>query len=172
MSRSQLGRMERGERASVGLVEVAAALAVVGMDLSARAYPAGTPQRDRAHARLLERLRVLLPPELGWRAEVPFPNAGDLRSWDAMVKPGDVRVAIEAETRASDCQELQRRMSQKRRDGGCDRLLLLFADTRANRAFVQDNRAALLIDFPVTGTAALRALVAGRDPGGDAIVLR
>jgi hypothetical protein len=163
--------MERGERASVGLVELSTALAVVGMQLFARTYPIGTPQHDRPHARLLDRLHVRVPDESGWRSEVPFPNPGDLRSWDAIVKPAGVRIAIEAETRLTDCQELQRRMTQKQRDGGCDRLILPVSDTRPNRAFLRDNRRTLRTDFPVSGSVAPRALEHGRDPGGDAIIV-
>lgn len=98
LSHSAISRLERGNLLSVGIREVSTALAVVGLELSTRVYPAGRPHRDRAHAGLLERLRLRLPSDIGWRAEVPFPDSGDLRAWDAMVRPMRLRVAIEAET--------------------------------------------------------------------------
>jgi hypothetical protein len=171
MSYSALGRIERGDRRSVGLIEVSTALAVVGLELSARVYPTGRPHRDRAHHQLLERLRARLPPGIDWRVEVPFPDYRDLRAWDAVVRPGGVLVAIEAETRPRDGQELERRLQQKRRDGGVDRLILLLADTRSNRLFARDFGPSLGHDFPVLGSLALTRLAAGLDPGGDSIIL-
>ena len=143
----------------------------MGLDLWTRAYSVAEPQRDAAHARLLERLRSRLPVGLDWWTEVPFPNAGDLRSWDGMVRPQGLRVAVEAETRPGDGQELQRRMARKRRDGEVDRLILLLADTRWNCLLVREYQGQWAADFPVPGRRALRALERGLDPGGDAIIL-
>src|ERR1035437_1868368 len=42
-SRSQVGRIEDGQAARVSVLEIARLLAVVGLELSARAYPAGPP---------------------------------------------------------------------------------------------------------------------------------
>jgi hypothetical protein len=166
-----LSRIERGRRTTLDIIQIATALAVVGLDLSARCYSSGRGHRDAAHARLLARLRRLVPDQLGWQAEVPLPGYGELRSWDAMVFPSGTRVAIEAETRVRDGQELQLRLSRKRRDDGVDRLVLLLADTRANRAFVREFEDSLRAAFPVSASAALRALQRGEDPGGDAIIL-
>lgn len=81
------------------------------------------------------------------------------------------RVGVEAETRPRDLQELLRRARLKQRDGRLERLLLLLADTRANRALVGGAGDTLGSDFPVEGRVALRALAEGRLPAGDAIVL-
>jgi transcriptional regulator with XRE-family HTH domain len=171
MSKSALSRIERGKRSTLGVVQLATALAVVGRDLSARCYPSGASHLDVAHARLLARLRKRLPDHLDWRSEVPLPGFDELRSWDAMIFPAARRVAIDAETRVRDGQELQRRLNVKRRDDQLDRLVLLLADTRANRLFVRDYAESLRDSFPVPGAVALRALEAGKDPGGDAIIL-
>ena len=101
---------------------------------------------------------------------MPLPGYGELRTWDAMVLPAGKRVAIEAETRVRDGQELQRRLNVKRRNGRVDRLILLLANTRANRAFLPDP-GSLRDPFPVSGPVALRALERGEDPGGDAIIM-
>jgi transcriptional regulator with XRE-family HTH domain len=170
MSHAAVGRIERGVTTRVNLITWATLLAVVGLDLSARAYPHGTAHRDSVHAALLETLHERLPTGALWATEVPLPNPGDLRSWDAITRVGRLRIGIEAETRARDGQELQRRLALKRRDGAVDRLILLLADTRSNRAFMREFARGLTADFPVSGRYALAALARGADPG-DAVIL-
>lgn len=164
-------RIERGTAQSASLIELARALAVVGLDLHARAYPGGSVVRDQAHLSLLERFRGCLGPGITWRTEVPLPNSGDRRSWDALVGVAEVRIGVEAETRAGDAQALQRRLGAKRRDGGVDAVILVLADTRHNRAFLRAAGPGFSADFPVDGRVALERLAAGRDPGGSAIIL-
>ena len=168
---------------------------VVGLDLTVRTYPGGSVLRDAGHRALLERLRAAISPALGWRTEVPLPNPGDQRAWDAMivghVRPQasvtrqtgiagsdrtdpsvrPFRIGVEAETHPRDMQALQRRLALKRRDGGVDHVVLVLAATRGNRGFLREARSALLPDFPVPGRVAVRALSAGLDPGGSAIVM-
>ncbi|MEO7119195.1 MAG: helix-turn-helix transcriptional regulator [Candidatus Limnocylindrales bacterium] len=171
MSAAAVGRLERDAIADPGIFSVAKLLSIVGLELRMRAYPRGSPRRDRAHATLLERLRVRLHASFEWRTEVPFPNVSDPRSWDAMARLPQVRIGIEGETRGRDGQELHRRMAAKRRDGGVDRMVLLLADTRSSRLFLREIAQEFRHDFPVPGRAAVRALAEGRDPGGDAIIL-
>jgi transcriptional regulator with XRE-family HTH domain len=171
MSASAWSRLERGTARTLPVVDLARALAAVGLDVHVRAYPGGRPVRDQAHLDLLERLRRRLGDGVGWRTEVPLPNPGDRRAWDAMIRVAQVRVGVEAETRGRDAQELQRRLSLKRRDGGADHLILLLADTRHNRGFLRAAGEGLRADFPVPGEVALERLAAGGDPGGSAIIL-
>src|SRR4029450_9470554 len=110
-----------------------AVAAVLGLELSIRAYPAGDPIRDLAHARLLERLHRDLHPSLRWHTEGPFPTPGDLRAWDAVTGRDHWRLGIEAETVIDDTQALDRKIALKVRDGGVDRVLLLVTDTPRNR---------------------------------------
>jgi len=146
-------------------------LAVVGLDPSVHTYPGGRPLRDSGHLQLLDRLRIRLGSAIRWRTEVPFPNAGDRRAWDALLLVGRTRIGVEAETRVRDAQELQRRLLLKQRDGGVDHLLLLLGNTRNNRLFLRTCGEGFLASFPVSGSDALERLAAGRDPGGNAIVL-
>ena len=171
MSASTWSRLERGMATRVAVVDLARALAVVGLDLHLRAYLGGAPLRDAPHAELLERLRSRLGSGARWNTEVPLPGSGDRRAWDALIIVSGVRVGVEAETRVRDTQALQRRLSLKRRDGGVDHVVLLLADSRHNRVFVRDAPPGFLVDFPVSGRAALRKLERGEDPGGSAIVL-
>ncbi len=170
-SNSAWSRIERGESPKLPLLDLALAAAVVGLDLNVRAYPGGSPVRDRAHLALLERLRALLEPTVGWRTEVALPNPGDRRAWDALVSLPSMRIGVEAETKVRDAQELQRRLSLKRRDGGVDHLILLLANTRHNRAFLRMAGRGFLADFPVPGATALARLSAAEDPLGSSIVL-
>jgi transcriptional regulator with XRE-family HTH domain len=169
-SKSSWSRIERGEALHVPLVDLARALAVVGLDFHVRSYPGGPPVRDAAHLQLLERLRTRLGPGVRWRTEVPLPAAGDRRAWDALILAREISVGVEAETRAGDAQGLQRRVALKRRDGGVDHVLLL-ADTRHHRIFLKACGEGFLADFPIAGRVALSRLAEGVDPGGSAIVL-
>ena len=144
---------------------------MVGLDLNVRFYPGGSPLRDAAHIALLERFRLQLSPELTFRTEVPLPGPGDQRAWDGMVFGSGDPVGVEAETRLSDVQALERRIALKVRDGGVSRVILVVAATRGNRRALREAASSLEIAFPVPGRVAIQALAVRRDPGGSAIVL-
>jgi transcriptional regulator with XRE-family HTH domain len=171
LSAAQVCRIERGLSPDVSIAVLCRLLAVVGLELSARAYPSGEPIRDGAHVALLGRFRRRLHRSLGWRTEVPLPGAADLRAWDGQVTGGGWRVGVEAETRPTDLQALQRRLSLKLRDGGVDALLLVLSDTRHNRDLLRAHGDELVQRFPVPGRRAMELLAAGVDPGGSSIVL-
>jgi hypothetical protein len=144
--------------------------AVVGLRIGLRAYPGGDPLRDAAHARLLERFRRRLHPALGWRTEVPLPNAGDPRAWDAVVTGDGWRDGIEAETGVDDAQALERRAQLKQRDGGLDHVILVISDTKRNRQALGTAPSAFAA-FPLRTRQVLGALATGRHPGASGIVL-
>jgi transcriptional regulator with XRE-family HTH domain len=134
VTRGWVSKVELGNVTDIGVRTLAVLAAVVGLDLRVRAYPGGAPYRDEGHRAPLARFRALLPAGAPWRTEVPLPIAGDQRAWDAMTTLWSLRVGIEAEMRPSDLQALQRKLALKVRDGGVDRLILVLADTKANRA--------------------------------------
>src|SRR2546425_5771136 len=126
-SHARIGRFERGDVEYPDLEFLGAYCAVLGLDLSLRAYPAGDPIRDRAQLALLERLRKRLHPSLRWRTEVPLPIERDLRAWDAEIRgpqSGRWRALVEAETRVADGQALERRLTLKLRDDPDGHLIL------------------------------------------------
>jgi transcriptional regulator with XRE-family HTH domain len=173
-SHQQLLRFEHGDLDRLSMTELGAWCAIVGLDLSFKAYPAGDPIRDRAQLALLERLRTRLHPDLRWRTEVPLPIEGDLRAWDAEIRgrePVAWRVRVEAETRISDGQALERRLALKLRDDPEGHLILLVADTRANRRALVALSPGLRDLVPLGPRGMLTALAAGRDPGGSGIVI-
>jgi hypothetical protein len=111
---------------------------------------------------------------LQWRVEVGLPIPGDLRAWDAEIRgfiPRPWRARIEAETRISDGQALERKLARKLRDDPGGSLILLVADTRLNREAIASLRPGLRGVFPVPARSVLRALRAGVEPAGNAIVL-
>ena len=171
LSHATWSRIERGAAPGLSVVDLARSLSVVGLDLHFRAYPGGSVLRDDAHVRLLERLRACLGPGARWATEVPLPNPGDRRAWDALITIDDTRIGVEAETRARDSQELQRRVQSKRRDGGVDHVILLLARTRHNRAFLRAAGDGFCSAFPLDTRTALTRLAVPSDIGGSAIVL-
>jgi transcriptional regulator with XRE-family HTH domain len=171
MDHSKVGRIERGRDLAVAVPDLAALTAILGLDLRLDTYPAATAHRDRGHAKLVDRFRACLHPSWEFRTEVPLPNPGDLRSWDGLIRGAGVRIGIEAETAPRDGQELQRRLAAKRRDGGVDHVVLVFADTRGNRAFLRDYRAQLETSLPLPSRTLLRALRDGQDPRDSGILV-
>ena len=165
-------RLWRFERRMVDLLlgDLAAVCQVLGLDLAVRAYPAGDPLRDAAHARLLERLRGHLHPDLGWSTEVPLPGDRDLRCWDGMIRGRGWRLPVEAETVVTDLQALERKLALKVRDGGTDHVLLAVADTRRNRRSLASAPAAFA-SLPLRSGQVLRRLRDGEDPGASGLVI-
>jgi transcriptional regulator with XRE-family HTH domain len=133
LSRAAVARYESGTYRPVTVLDSARLLRILGLELRLGAYPVGTSMRDAGHAKLVGRLLAHCNPPLVYAADVPLPNPGDMRAWDILLKLDGRRVAIEAETRLHDLQELVRRLLTKRRDGRVDGLVLAAADTRHNR---------------------------------------
>jgi transcriptional regulator with XRE-family HTH domain len=170
ISPAELSRIELAQAEWVSVVVLARICAVVGLDLSARAYPGARPLRDSRHAALLSRFHARIHAAVGWSMEVPLPNPGDQRAWDGMIRGSGWRYGVEAEISPIDGQALLRRLTLKQRDGGVDGVILLLPDTRQARDFRREFASLLATDFPVSGIA-LRRLAAGLDPGGNAIVV-
>ena len=169
ISQSMLSEIERGLHLRVDAMTLYRVAAVVGLDLSFRAYPGGSPIRDKAHTELLERFRNAISALWSWAVEVPLPMRGDGRAWDRTIRNGEVVIGVEGETRLTDAQELTRRLLLKKRDGGIDRIVLVMPNSAWCRQF--SARPELVATFPVPSRVALAALREGRDPGGDAVVL-
>jgi transcriptional regulator with XRE-family HTH domain len=173
LSRSQVARIELAQLRHVALEDLVSVSVVLGLDLSLRAFPGGAPLRDVAHLALLERLRAIVHPGLRWAVEVPVVSLdhGDRRAWDAMIQGDRWRIAVEAETRLRDAQDVERRVALKMRDGRVDQAILLLADTRWNRHVLRAAGPSLTGQFPLIASAVLAALRTGRDPGASGIVL-
>lgn len=177
LSRSQLSRIERSLAPSATVVQLVRIGAVVGLDVLVRAYPGADPLRDVGQIRLLDRFRRRLPANLTFRTEVPLPIIGDQRAWDGWIdgltggSSSTKGLAVEAETRIADFQAQSRRLALKMRDGGVDHVLMVVADTRANRSAIAAAQNAVTELFPITARRVLAALAAAVHPGGSALVL-
>jgi transcriptional regulator with XRE-family HTH domain len=171
ISPSAVSRIERGLIVRVPLVVLAQLLSVVGLELSARAFPGGEPIRDAGHAQLLRSFRARLHGSVRWATEVPLPALGEMRAWDGMVMGANWRYGIEAETGPTDGQALARRLARKQRDGMVDGVMLVLPAGRRTAAFLRETGDLLQPSFPVPGRRALELLGAGTNPGGSAIVV-
>jgi hypothetical protein len=170
-SHARVGRFERGEIRSADTDFIGACCAVVGLELVLRAYPAGDALRDRAQQALLARLGRELHATIRMSTKVPLPIDRDLRAWDAVIGTDAWTAHVEAESRIDDAQALERKLALKQRDGRAEILILLVADTRANRAALAAIRPSLHALLPLDGRAILAALRAGQKPAGSGLVM-
>jgi transcriptional regulator with XRE-family HTH domain len=139
LSDTEVGQIERGLIRTVSVVQLSRLLGVVGLELSARAHPAGSPIRDGPQLLLLGRLRAEISAQIAWDAEVPVGTPGDLRTWDAVLRVAGERIGVEAETRLVDLQSVQRRIALKCRDSTIAKATTLADALVVSRRAVQEN---------------------------------
>ena len=171
ISGAEVSRIERGLAPWLDVLTAARICAVVGLDLSVRAFAGGDPLRDAAHARMFAAFRDLLGPGLRLRAEVPVMNERDGRGWDGVLDDRTAIAAVELESKVTDGQALARRLALKQRDGQVLCLILVILDTRSNRAALRLAGGVLESRFPLSDREVRQALSAGRLPDRSGIVL-
>jgi hypothetical protein len=172
VSPSQVGRLENARCPAVSLRALSIVFEVLGMRLSARPYPVGSPIRDAAHARLLTRFQAGLPPTVKLRTEVPLRLDRDLRAWDGQVEATDGTCKLEAETVLYDLQATERKIALKMADDQVDLVILLVADTPRNRRILREFHELIAARFPLDTRAVMRQLRAGHIPDRSGIVVR
>ena len=96
---------------------------------------------------------------------------GDPRAWDATISDRREAVGVEAETRLRDAQAFERRVALKRRDGEIDRVVIVLADSRADRSALRAIRSAWRTDYPLDTAEILGALALGRLPSAGGVVV-
>jgi hypothetical protein len=170
VSPARIERAERGDPSALTIDLVARIAPVLGLLLAASLHPNGDPVRDRAHLALLLRFHERLDRSLSWRTEVPMPIPGDLRAGDGLIEAVFGTILVEAETRLTDIQAVERKSVLKQRDLGADRLILLVADTPNNRKVIELHPE-LRQRFPVGTRRCFAALGRGDDPGGNCMVV-
>ena len=171
ISHAEISRLELAQATRVPYETIAVVGAVLGLDVSIRAFPSGEPIRDAAQVALLGRLRARLAPPLRWRTEVPLRIPGDRRAWDGEIGGGGWRAVVDAESRLRDIQAVGRKVALKARDDATDLVILLVADTRHNRRVIRLAIPDLTGVFPTPGRVVLAALAAGDRPPGSGVVL-
>ena len=170
-SQAFVSRLDRNLVPNVSLLDICMMASVFGLEPSLSFDRVGPAIRDAGHEGLIGRLLRLLSPTWKVAREVPFPNPGDPRWWDLLLRLPDFRLGVEAETRIRDMQALTRRMKERAREGGADALLLILSDSAHNRELVDELRAALGEEFQANPREVIRALRAGRVPPGSAVIL-
>jgi transcriptional regulator with XRE-family HTH domain len=171
LSLSELSRIERADAEWASVVTLARICAVVGLDLSVKAYPGGVPIRDARHNRQLTKLQAVLHSSLEWGVEVSLPNAGDQRAWDAVISTKRWLFGVECELNPLDRQALLRRLKLKEHDGGVDGVVLLLPDTRQSRIFRREFAETLRAEFPTSSAEAVRALASGERPASSVVIV-
>lgn len=172
ISASEVSRLELGLVRGASVLMLARLLAIVGLRLSAKAYPDGSPLRDAAHARLLGRLGATLPPGVRLRLEVPLEIEGaGMRAWDAEIVGSSWTCKVEAETRLRDLQAVVRRIALKIADDRADCVILLVAASRANAAVLREFRPLLRANFPLGTRQMLTSLRRGEAPSASGVVV-
>ncbi len=169
-SRQLIGHVEAGRVADPGPILLARVAATVGLDLSLRAFPGGSPLRDAGQLGVLRRLAAALPPVWTLRTEVPV-GRGDRRAFDAVLSRGADRVAVECITRLTDAQAQVRAILLKADASRIRPVILVLSDTRWNRAAVRYADPTLRAAFPLGRRTVLAALRAGAAPNGNGVLL-
>lgn len=170
-SASRISRIEAGKVTRVSVLELSMAAAAVGLKLYVTVYPGGRRPLDAPQLALLAAFNARLHPSWRTQLEVPMPIEGDLRAVDEIIQTDTCVCAVEAITRLADVQRQIRAARVKQRDLAADRLVLLVRGSRANRSMLRAAGSILRDAFPVSTRAAMRAFAAGRDPGGDCLVV-
>lgn len=159
---------------SVGMPDPVRAVvwgATVGLDVTIRAYPGGSPLRDAGQLRVLARARARIGESWSWRTEKPVSNdPRDRRASDAVISRGGHSVGIEVITRLTDVQAQVRSALLKQQAASLEQMVLVMADSRHNRMAVAAAAPTLTPAFPLGPRAVLGALRQGRAPGSNGLV--
>ena len=134
-------------------------------------HPVGDAIRDAGQQGLSKRFRALVAPPRRVTAEVLLPNPGDRRSWDLFMRLGSERTGVELETRVRDVQRLVRKMRERERDGGVDRILIVLSASAHNRRVLAELLEALGSEFATSPRALLSALREGTPIPGSGVIL-
>jgi hypothetical protein len=169
-SAATVSRVERGLVRHLAFEYVQRHAAVVGLVLRVNLFPAGSPIHDAAQLRLLNRLAPHVHSPWRWVIEFTV-GLGDLRAFDAAALMPDCRIGIDAWSRIRNVQAQVRATLRKQTDAELDRVILLLADTHANRAALREAGESLQRAFPLGTRQVLQALHDGRDPGANGIVI-
>jgi transcriptional regulator with XRE-family HTH domain len=171
-TQSEVNRLEQVKFQSVPIGRLCEVASVLGLELSANWYPVGDSIRDKGHQVVRRRFQALVAsPPYSLTDEAAFPDIGDLRSWDVLLRLEDVRIGVEIETRVRDLQGCVRRIRARQKNGGADAILLVLADTAHNRRIYGELRDALGPAFATPPDAIVSALRAGRAVPGSGVIL-
>ena len=122
--------------------------------------------------RSAERFRRRLPPSTIWRTEVPIPIPGDHRAWDGVAAlRAEARRVRAAKRDSTTSRRSNGGSTLKQRDGDVDIVLLVVADTTANRRFLEQHREQFRGLLPLDSRQVLDAFRRGVLPERSGIVI-
>ena len=170
-SAARICRIEQGSVPGITLRQLTQVAAAVGLRLSCRAYPLGAPIRDAAQLVYIDRFLTRIGAGWGRQLEAPIPLPGDLRAVDIVLHGADCVIAVEVVTRLADVQAQLRAMTEKARDIGANRLIIVLAGTHSNRRALDAARGSLPGSFVIDTRGVMADLAAERDPRVNSIVL-
>jgi hypothetical protein len=156
---------------SISVVELSEMASVLGIELSVGLHLVDDGLNDAGQHGLSRRFRSMLASAWHVVAELPLPGPAELRAWDLFLRLDDHRVGIELESRLRDIQALVRRIRLRERDGGVDAIVIVLADSAANRRLVAQLREALGSAYSTPPRAILRALRLGQPLPASGVVL-
>jgi transcriptional regulator with XRE-family HTH domain len=170
-SASWISLIEGGKVPGISVSELMLVGAAVGLKLHVTTFPAWRRPLDAPQLQLLNDFNARLHTD--WRREIEkvMPREGDLRAADELISIDGCSCVIEAITRFADVQAQVRAVRLKARDLHADRLILLVRATNANRRMLREAGEMLAENFPILTKAALKSLGAGRDPGGNCLIV-
>lgn len=168
-NRWQISSREKGT-ARVGLVDLAVHAAAVGLDLSVRTFLGPAAIRDAGQVRVLDRFLGMIGSMWAVLLEAPVGLTGDQRAFDCILRCAELVIGVEVITRLRDVQAQLRPLFAKARDAGIDRLIIVVADTRANREALELAGDVLGAALSTDARATFAALRAGTIPARDALV--
>lgn len=171
ITHSSISRIEAGRAPATTIKRYAQLFALLGNRLTMRVHPEGSPLKDAAQLRTLDRLRPRVHPSVRHRTEVLIGTPGDLRSWDMALDTADGTAYVDSESILSDLQGLERRLAAKQRDSGAAIVILLVARTARNLAVLRAHGHVLRVRFPVDSRTALRLLGDGQLPKANALIV-
>ena len=172
ISSSRLGRLERNEMADPSIAATCRAARVLGLTVSIKLYPAGSPVRDAASLALAARFAKVVALPVRVRGETALPGEDDLRAWDGMLVDEADAAFTEYEARLGDLQAMARRLQLKLRDDPRSSVLIVVVSrTRHNVRVLREHRETLRYLLPLDGAAIARELRAGRIPKAGGIIV-
>ena len=171
VSTSEISRREHGNAPHVSALSLCEHAAAVGLRVNLAMFPIGGGVRDAAQLKYTHRFLERVSDRFLRELEATIPLPGDLRAVDVVLRATGCLIAVEVITRLGDVQAQIRVARAKARDIGATRLILAVAGTRANRRALEEARPALTGAWDLDTRRVMAALVAGRQPDHDAVIL-
>ena len=150
--REKISRIENARLRTAALHDLMAQSAALGLTMRVKVYPDGPPLRDIAQLSVSQRLLSRISNTWRVRMEVPLTLPGDRRAFDLWLAADRITIAIEVFTKVRDVQAQIRAAHLKWRDSDATRLIVVVAESHANRTALRAAADLVASDFPISPT--------------------